>query len=397
MVDKLKNVRDIEEKWDSVDIMAGEELSEEHIDKLVELAGSDNDETAKAAIDLLHDISQVTTKSVEGYVEALEKIARDLDPEDDWDKIDDLIKSIWNVVQNNPESASISYDFLFEYHTHNEPYKSSAANALPYLVTERIELVESLIERLEDPSATNREESAFVLKKIAEEHPGKVSTELTTLFHISQNQEENSKVRRYSLEAIAEYTEQHPDDVRPHIQEIKNLVLTSDEHKRVREAGTRVLASYADQYPETFHDQISSFAELLDHHHHSLRWHIATMFREIAAANPEALEDVSSEIQLSCRDEFDNARDASLQAFVYLVEKNVITADEINIDQAYLRELVADNSAGTGAATLPSIKLLGYIGDSEAVPSLEEILEKETGVSDQEKKAAREAINRIQT
>ncbi|QZA87794.1 hypothetical protein K0C01_08265 [Salinarchaeum sp. IM2453] len=48
--------------------MAGEELSEEHIDKLVELAGSDNDETAKAAIDLLHDISQVTTKSVEGYV-----------------------------------------------------------------------------------------------------------------------------------------------------------------------------------------------------------------------------------------------------------------------------------------------------------------------------------------
>lgn len=397
MTSHSSRVEHIEVEWENTDILAGESLSQEYIEELIEIAGSDDEEAASSAVNLIRDISDVQSSNLDGYVGTLSRRVEQLDEDKEWKKVDELIKSIGAVARNEPKAAVESYELLFEYHTHESPYRSSAANALPYFADIKDNLIDSLVERLKNNTASQRKESAFVIKKIAEEHPDKLASSITLLLEFAEDPDENSGVQQHSLEALARYAEEYPDETSPYIQNILDISQDSERYHKVRGSAAEVLAAFAEYHPEAFIADLEELAVLLeDENSIGVRRYTAKVLQEIAKYEPKSLENMDSEIQSACLDDFGPVRDASLNTLSILVDEGVVISDEVYIDQEDLVSLVESNSAGTMGATLPSIKLLGHVADSEAISSLESIIEAETGHTPEEKEAAKQAITQIQ-
>lgn len=395
MSGEQERLQELREEWDSTEPFE-ETLDSETVEELIELADGSGIDLVKAATQLINDISAVDSRNFEQQIESIIKVIQNTDPESDWSEIDDLIKTIWHVAENSPQAAAPAEDLLFEYHTHNKPYRSTAANALPYLTQESDELIDSLINRMEDKSNANRKQSAYALMKIAEEFPDEAAPIVSMFHEMAEDTENNSDIRRHSLEGLAAYTEAHPSyEVEP--DSMLSLAQDPRVEDRLRGAAVEVLASYAKTHPEELADRTEEFAELIEDDGPNVRRYSAAVFNHIAQEKPEALQPVLPQILSSCFDEYANARDRHLETLATLVDAEVINSDDISLNQDQLISLVEDDSAGTAAATLPSIKLLGIVADTKAIETLEKYTDPQPGISNTEAKEAEEAIEQIRS
>ena len=395
MSGEQERVQELREEWESVEPFE-ETLDQETVEELIELADGSDTNLVKAATELIEDISAVDNENFQQQIESIVEVIRDTEPESDWSVIDNLIKTIWRVAESSPQAAAPAEELLFDFHTHREPYRSTAANALPYLTKESDELVDSLVDRMDDTSNANREQSAYALKRIAEEFPDEAAPIVPTFREVSADAENDDKIRRHALEGLAAYTEAHPSyEVEPDSM----LSYARDEglESRLRGAAVEVLAAYAKNHPEKLVDRVEAFANLIQSGEPNVRWYSAAVLNHIAQEKPEALEPVLGEVLSCCFDDYANARDTHLETLAVLVETEVVNSNDINLSQHKLVSLVEDDSAGTMTATLPAIKLLGVVGGTEAVETLEEYTDPQPGITDAEANAAEKSIERIRT